>query len=151
MDHWTAVKNILKYLKRTTDMFLVYGGDKELVVNDYVDASFDTDPDDSKSQTGYVFLLNGGAVSWCSSMQSVLAGSTCEVEYIAALEAANEGVWMKEFISDLGVIPSASGPMKIFCDNTSAIALAKESRFHKRTKQSRDASIPSVIKSRRET
>ena len=44
-------------------MFLDYGGDKELVVNGYVDASFDTDPDDSKSQTGYVFLLNGGAVS----------------------------------------------------------------------------------------
>ena len=41
---------------------------------------------------------------------------------------------MKEFISNLGVIPSASGPMKIFCDNTGAIALAKESRFHKRTK-----------------
>ena len=41
---------------------------------------------------------------------------------------------MKEFISDLGIIPSASGPMKIFCDNTGAIALAKESRFHKRTK-----------------
>ena len=48
-------------------MFLVYGGDKELVVNGYVDASFDTDPDDSKSQTGYVFILNGGAVNWCSS------------------------------------------------------------------------------------
>ena len=56
MDHWTAVKNILKYLKRTKDMFLVYGGDKELIVNGYVDASFDTDPDDSKSQTGYVFF-----------------------------------------------------------------------------------------------
>ena len=41
---------------------------------------------------------------------------------------------MKEFISYLGVIPSASGPMKIFCDNTGAITLAKESRFHKRTK-----------------
>ena len=41
---------------------------------------------------------------------------------------------MKEFISDLGVIPSASGPMKIFCDNTGAIALAKESGFHKKTK-----------------
>ena len=53
VDHWTAVKNILKYLKRTTDMFLVYGGDKELVVNGYVVASFDTDPDDSKSQTRY--------------------------------------------------------------------------------------------------
>ena len=45
-------------------MFLVYGGDKELIVSGYVDASFDTDPDDSKSQTGYVFILNGGAVSW---------------------------------------------------------------------------------------
>ena len=64
----------------------------------------------------------------------VAAGSTCEAEYIAASEAANEGIWMKEFISDLGVIPSASGPMKIFCDNTGAIALAKESRFHKKTK-----------------
>ena len=63
-----------------------------------------------------------------------MAGSTHEAEYIAALEAANEGVWIKEFISDLGVIPSASGAMKIFCENTGAIALAKESRFHKRTK-----------------
>ena len=115
-------------------MFVVYGGDKELVVNGYVDASFDTDPDDSKSQTGYVFLLNGGVVSWCSSKYNVVAGSTCKAEYIAASEAANEGVWMKEFISDLGVIPSASGPMKIFCDNTGAIALANESKFHKRTK-----------------
>ena len=67
MDHWTTVKNILKYLKRTRDIFLVYGGDKELVVKGYVDASFDTDPDDSKSQTGCVFILNGGALSWCSS------------------------------------------------------------------------------------
>ena len=63
-----------------------------------------------------------------------MAGSTCEAEYIVASKAANEGVWMKEFISDLGVIPSASGPMKLFCDDTGAIALAKESRFHKRTK-----------------
>jgi hypothetical protein len=63
-----------------------------------------------------------------------VAGSTCEAEYIAASEAVHEGVWMKEFISDLGVIPSASVPMTIFCDNTGAIALAKESRFHKRTK-----------------
>ena len=53
VDHWTTVKNILKYLKRTKDMFLVYGGNKDLLVNGYVDASFDTDPDDSKSQTGY--------------------------------------------------------------------------------------------------
>ena len=67
VEHWTTVKNILKYPKRTKDMFLIYGGDKELVVNGYVDTSFDTNPDDSKSQSGYAFLLNGGAVSRCSS------------------------------------------------------------------------------------
>ena len=63
MEHWRAVKNILKYLKRTKDMFLVYGGDEELVVKGYVDASFDTYLDDSKSQTGYMYILNGGVVS----------------------------------------------------------------------------------------
>ena len=102
----------------------------------------------SKSQTGYVFILNGGAVSWCSSKQSVVAGSTCGAEYIATSEATNEGVWMKEFISDLGVIPSASGPMKIICDNTGAIALPKESRFHKKTKhiKRRFNSIQDLVK-----
>src|SRR5215216_3936093 len=132
MDHWTAVKNMLKYLKRTKDVFLVYGGAEELVVKGYVDASFDIDPDDSKSQTGYMYILNGGAVSWCICKQSVVAGSTCEAEYIAASEVAQEGVWMKEFITDIRVIPSASGPMTLFYDNTGAIAIAKEPRFHKK-------------------
>ena len=95
VEHWTAVKNILKYLKRTKDMFLVYAGEKELVVKGYVDASFDTDPDDSKSQTGYVFILNGRAVIWSTSNQSVMAGSTCEAEYIATSEAANERVHIR--------------------------------------------------------
>ena len=60
VEHWTTVKNILMYLKRTKEMFLAYGDDQELVVKGYVDASWDTDPDDSKSQSGYVFILNGG-------------------------------------------------------------------------------------------
>ena len=79
-------------------------------------------------------MLNGGAVSWCSCKQSVVAGSTCEAEYMAASEAAHEAIWVKEFITDLGVIPNASGPIKLFCDNTGAIALAKEPRFHKKTR-----------------
>ncbi|KAK1683178.1 hypothetical protein QYE76_044026 [Lolium multiflorum] len=84
MEHWTAVKNILKYLKRTKDMFLCYGGDQELVVNGYTDASWNTDPDDSKSQSGYMFILNGAAVSWASSKQCTVAKSSTESEYIAA-------------------------------------------------------------------
>ncbi|KAJ9554356.1 hypothetical protein OSB04_018401 [Centaurea solstitialis] len=66
-DHWTAVKNILKYLRRTKEMFLVYGGTEELSVKGYTDANFQTDRDDSCSQSGFVFLLNGGVVSWKSS------------------------------------------------------------------------------------
>jgi hypothetical protein len=61
------VKNILKYFRRTKDVFLVYGGEKELTVTGYIDASFQTNKDDSKSQSGFVFTLNGGAVSWKSS------------------------------------------------------------------------------------
>ena len=57
------MKNILKYLRRTKNVFLVYGGGEELVVTDYTDASFQTDKDDSKSQSSYVFTINGGAVS----------------------------------------------------------------------------------------
>ena len=60
--HWTAVKNILKYLRNTKDRFLVYGGEKELKVTGYCDASWQTDKDDSRSQSGWVYLLNGGAV-----------------------------------------------------------------------------------------
>jgi len=61
VDHWTAVKIILRYLKRTKEIFLGYGGDKEFVVKSYVDASFDTDLDDSKSQSRCI--LKVGAIS----------------------------------------------------------------------------------------
>ncbi|XP_074313781.1 secreted RxLR effector protein 161-like [Silene latifolia] len=99
--HWTAANNILKYLKRTKDMFLVFGGDEELVVSGYTDASFRTDRDDSQSQSGYIFLLNGGAVSWKSSKQDTVADSTTEAEYIAASEATKEAVWIRKFVWEL--------------------------------------------------
>ena len=62
-SHWTAVKNILKYLRRTKNVFLVYRGEEELVVTGYTDDSFQTDKDDLKSQSDYMFTINGGAVS----------------------------------------------------------------------------------------
>ena len=60
--HWMAIKNILKYLRRTKDMFLVYAG-TELIVRGYIDSSFQSDRDDFKSQSSYIFILNGGVVS----------------------------------------------------------------------------------------
>ena len=133
-SHWIAVKNILKYLRRTKDVFLVYGGEEELVVNGYTDASFQTDKDDFRSQSGFVFCLNGGAVSWKSSKQETVADSTTEAEYIAASEAAKEAVWIKKFVSELGVVASASSPMDLYCDNSGAIAQAKEPRSHQKSK-----------------
>ncbi|KAL4302115.1 hypothetical protein GQ457_10G009760 [Hibiscus cannabinus] len=97
--HWTTVKNILKYLRRTKDVFLVYGGKEELRIKGYTDASFQTDKDDSRSQSGFVFCLNGGAVSWKSSKQDTVADSTTEAEYIAASEAAKEAVWIKKSLT----------------------------------------------------
>ncbi|GKB24629.1 retrotransposon protein, putative, ty1-copia subclass [Tanacetum coccineum] len=89
--HWTAMKTILKYLRNTKDMVLVYGEkpEDELKVSCYADASFQTDKDVIKSQTGYVFILNGGAVDWKNAKQSTTAMSSTEAEYIAAVEASS--------------------------------------------------------------
>ncbi|KAK1664321.1 hypothetical protein QYE76_052480, partial [Lolium multiflorum] len=127
--HWK--RNCPKYL---ADLKSGHAKKKELVVTSYTDASWNTDPDDSKSQSGYVFILNGAAVSWSSSKQCTVAKSSTESEYIAASEASSEAVWMKRFIVELGVVPSALDPLVIYCDNTGAIANAKEPRSHKKLK-----------------
>ncbi|KAK1600863.1 hypothetical protein QYE76_017950 [Lolium multiflorum] len=82
------------------------------------------------NKSGYVFILNGAAVSWMSSKQCTVAKSSTESEYIAASEASSEAVWMKRFIVKLGVVPSALDPLVIYCDNTGAI----EPRSHKKLK-----------------
>src|SRR3954463_9584392 len=132
--HWTAVKNILKYLKRTKDVFLVYGGEDELSVRGYIDASYLNNSDDSRSQSGYVFVINGGAVSWKSSKQDTVASSSTEAEYIAASEAVKEAVWIRNFLIALGVVQGASNPLEVYCDNNGAIAQAKEPRKHQKNK-----------------
>src|SRR5664279_4353747 len=105
-------------------MFLIYGGEEELIVNGYTDAGFQSDLDDSKAQSGFVFLLNGGDISWKSSKQNTVADSTMEAEYVAASEATKEGYWIKKFITELGVVPSAKDPIELHCDKSSVVALA---------------------------
>ncbi|KAL0455014.1 UNVERIFIED_CONTAM: Secreted RxLR effector protein [Sesamum latifolium] len=73
--HWGAIKSILKYLKRTKDMFLNYNGG-ELILEGYSDASFQSDDDDAKSQLGFIFKLNGGVVAWKSSKQDTTVDFT---------------------------------------------------------------------------
>ncbi|KAK8593591.1 hypothetical protein V6N12_045668 [Hibiscus sabdariffa] len=113
---------------------LVAKGEEQLSIKGYTDASLQTDKDDSRSQSGFVFCLNGGAVSWKSSKQDTVADSTTEAEYIAASEAAKEAVWIKKFVTELGVVPNILDAMELYCDNNGAIAQAKEPRSHQRSK-----------------
>nr|GEX32522.1 reverse transcriptase domain-containing protein [Tanacetum cinerariifolium] len=98
----------------------------ELRVSYYTDAGYLTDADDLKSQTGYVFVLNGGAVDWKSAKQSIFATSSAEDEYIVAFDASKEAVWVRKFISRLGVVPTIEEPISMYCDNTEAITIANE-------------------------
>ncbi|GJZ51984.1 hypothetical protein Tco_0606499 [Tanacetum coccineum] len=131
--HWTVVKNILKYLRNTKDMFLVYVGDikRELRVSCYTDVGYQTDADDLKSLIGYVFVLNGGVVDWKSTKQSIFATSSVEADYIAASNASKEAVWVRKFIFGLRVVPIIEEPIKMYCDNTGAITIANESGITK--------------------
>ncbi|GJR41777.1 retrotransposon protein, putative, ty1-copia subclass [Tanacetum coccineum] len=85
-----------------------------------------TDADDRKSQTGYVFVLNGGVVDWKSTKQRIFATSSTDAEYIAAFDASKEAVWIRKFISGLGVVPTIEEPISIYCDNTGAKTIAKD-------------------------
>jgi hypothetical protein len=112
-------------------MVLVYrGSGVELDVKGYGNTGYNADSEDKKSQTGYVFLVNGGAVSWRSCKQSLKAKSRVESEYIIAADAANEVVWLHKFVIELGVFPGMHDPIHIYCDDTAAIAKAKELRAH---------------------
>jgi arginyl-tRNA--protein-N-Asp/Glu arginylyltransferase len=73
----------------------------------------------------------GGAVSWQSRLQKCVSLSTTEAEYIAVVEAWKEVLWMKNFLQEL---EHKQEKYNLFCDNQSAIHLAKNSSFHSRTK-----------------
>ena len=77
-------------------------------------------------------MLNGGAVSWSSKRQDTISLSTTEAEYIALSHAAKEAIWIRNFISE--IFGSVTEPILINSDNQSAIALAKDDRYHARTK-----------------
>nr|GEY61478.1 hypothetical protein [Tanacetum cinerariifolium] len=119
--YWVAVKHILKYLRNMRDMFLVYGGkpDTKLDVTCFCNASWQCDKDDMKSQTSYVFFVNGGAVDWKSKKQTT-------IEYVAASEAAMGTVWIRKFAGYLGVMPLINKPINMYCDNSAAIIFANE-------------------------
>ncbi|KAL0285674.1 UNVERIFIED_CONTAM: hypothetical protein Sradi_7168300 [Sesamum radiatum] len=110
-------------------MFLIYDSG-ELILEGYSYASFQSDNNDAKFQSNFLFKLNGGVVARKSSKQATTVDSTTEAEYIAASKAAKEAIWMKNYIQESAVVPSIVEPVVIFCDNNGTIVQAKESRSH---------------------
>ncbi|XP_031265613.1 secreted RxLR effector protein 161-like [Pistacia vera] len=131
--HWSAVKTIFKYLRMTKDLILSYRG-SELKIQGYSESDFQSDVDDRKSTSGFIFTCNGGAISWKSSKQSTTTDSTTEAEYIVTSEAAKEGVWIRKFVVELDMVPNMSYLITLFCDNNGVIAQAKEPRAHQKSK-----------------
>ena len=78
--------------------------------------------------------MGGGAITWRSVKQSCIADSTMEAEYVAACEAAKEAVWLKKFLSNLGIVRIEQVPITLFCDNSGTVAQSKDPRNHKKGK-----------------
>ncbi|KAH9766027.1 Integrase catalytic domain-containing protein [Citrus sinensis] len=129
-EHWIAVKRILRYIRGTSDVALCYGG-SEFTVKGYVDSDFAGDLDKRKSTTGYVFTFAGAAVSWVSKLQTVVALSTTEAEYMAATQACKEAIWIQRLLEELG---HKQQKIPVFCDSQSALHIARNPAFHSRTK-----------------
>ena len=97
-------------------------------------ADFAGDKDDRKSTSGYVFTLAGGAISWRSSKQSIVASSTMYAEFIACYEATGQAIWLKKFIPDLKVLDCIDKPLKMYCDNQPVVFYAHNSKSSNATK-----------------
>ena len=125
-----AVKWILRYLKGIANQALCFGG-SNIALQGYVDANMAGDRDNKRITIGYVFTVGGTPVSWVSKIQSVVALSTIEAEYVAATEASKEMIWLQRFMDELGKKHDMG---TLYSDIQSAIHLAKNLAFHSSTK-----------------
>jgi hypothetical protein len=135
MQHWAAVKHLMWYLKGTVNLKLTYApspsrSDEPFVT--YTDADHGGDPETTRSTSGYLLCIGTGAVSWSSKLQTLVALSTTEAEFIAAVEAGKEMFWMRNLLQELGFPVSAPSVFRI--DNQSALSVVKNPEHHGRMK-----------------
>ena len=128
--HWEQGLNVLRYLRGTIGFSLKYSKVDKVELIGYADADY------RKSMSGFCFKLanNSSMISWTSRKQSTVATSTTESEYIALSEAACEAIWLQKLLSDLNIPGVQFETAKMFCDNTSALALTGNPCHHRRTK-----------------
>ena len=133
--HWKAVKHLLRYLHKTLDCELVYGRKPAQTSPEPFTTFSDADhagcKDNGKSTGGYCIQVAGGAVSWSSKLQTIVALSTTEAEYCAAVEAGKEAIWMRQLLQELGyTLKDASTP---YMDDQSAVTVSKNPEHFGRT------------------
>ncbi|KAJ9560929.1 hypothetical protein OSB04_006089 [Centaurea solstitialis] len=130
-SHLTAVKRIFRYLKGTPNMGLWYSKDSGFDLTAYSDSDFAGCKIDRKSTTGGCHLLGGKLVSWTSKKQNSVSTSTAEAEYVAAGICCAQVLWLRNQLQDYDIQLSK---IPIYCDNTSAIAIANNPVLHSKTK-----------------
>jgi hypothetical protein len=134
--HLVAAKRVLRYIKGTIDHGITYRryNNKSIKgeVIGYVDADWAGNPDNRRSTTGIVFLSSRGAISWVSKLQTVVADSTAEAEYVSAARATKEAMWLRKVVAACGFPPA--GPTILHEDNQACIKIAKNPEQFNRTK-----------------
>jgi len=133
--HWKAVRHVFRYLKGTIDYKLTYGpteSTSDELFTTYSDADHGGDRSSGRSTGAYVVKIGGGAISWSSKLQPIVALSTTEAEYIAAVSAGQEILWLRNLFSELGY--DIEGPSTLYIDNQSAVSVAKNPEHHGRIK-----------------
>lgn len=136
IEHIMAVKRVFRYLKGTRYLGIVYSKQKKL--NDlniigYCDADYAGDIASAKSTSGYIFYIANAPFMWKSKLQSIIAQSSTESEYIAINLAAKEAVFIINLMTELGFYKEGY-KLPIYTDNSGALQLAKNPVFHERTK-----------------
>jgi hypothetical protein len=129
--HFVAAKRILRYLKGTLDKGILFQPGP-LALTAFTDADWAGDASDRRSTSGIVVFLGNNPITWLSKKQHTVSRSSTEAEYCSLATGAAELAWLRQVLCDLRLyLPSA--PL-IWCDNTSALALASNPVFHGRTK-----------------
>lgn len=130
--HWEAALRTVHYLKGCPGQGIVLSSNPDLQVTAYSDSDYSSCPLTRRSLNSYVVMLGDSPVSWKTKKQDKVSRSSTEAEYRSMAYTTQELLWMKELLHSLGV-PHTS-PMKLVCDNKSALYIAANPVFHERTK-----------------
>jgi hypothetical protein len=132
--HVAAVKRILRYLKGTLNLGILYKckTDNNLILQGWSDSDYAGDYDDRKSTSGYIFTMGTSAICWSSKKQPIVTLSTTEAEFVSAASCACQCIWVRSILQHLNV--KQDGSTFINCDNSSSIKLSKNPILHGRCK-----------------